>query len=115
MTGTLVGPAAYPSADRFDESAVELGAYDLVSRYEDAAALLEDASLSAERIEPSPASLEDLRLCCSDRRLRRLLGAPSAVSESSAGSEPESGANGTRSDSDDPELRTERPSSVTGR
>lgn len=82
MGGTLVWSDAYPDPDRFDGVADELRErYSVLSRYRDAAALLEDERGDAiDRVEPAPATVDDLRDCCSDRRLRRLLGSPPELS-----------------------------------
>lgn len=87
MNGTLVRADGYPAPERFDDPAV--AEYGLFSRYADAAALLEASSLSVDRVEPSPATLEDRRLCCSERRLRRLLGSPPADPRTVSSADPE--------------------------
>jgi acetoin utilization deacetylase AcuC-like enzyme len=69
----------YPSADEVDEPYVE--EYRVFSRYEEAARLLKRADRfdHVEWLDPSPASIDDLERCCSNRRLRDLLGTPPTV------------------------------------
>lgn len=78
MGGTVVRSTRYPSPDQFDDDVV--GEYGILSRYEGAADRLEQSSLTLDRIEPAPASSDDLRRCCSERRLRQVFGSPPTVS-----------------------------------